>query len=115
MCIQSSGGFIQEQHLGFNDELHPNVGPLSLTTRHSTNELSANLNGQKVSEQLFMYTCFHTGQSLHSYYQQHDSKNNGLAVVIIMLAITSCCKSYPSVCVCVFAANIYRYLCSHTG
>ena len=41
--IQTSGWLIQEENLRLNDQLHANVGPLPLTTRHTTNKLSANL------------------------------------------------------------------------
>ena len=41
--VQSSGWFIKKEHLWFDNELHSNTGPLPLSARHSTNELSPNL------------------------------------------------------------------------
>ena len=41
--IQPSGWLIKEQHMRFNDELHTNVGSLSLSSRHSTEKFIANL------------------------------------------------------------------------
>ena len=43
MSIQSSGGLIQEQDLRLDDELHADIGPLPLSTRHTSDKLSTNL------------------------------------------------------------------------
>ncbi len=43
VCVQTSRGLVQEQDLWLDDELHANVSPLPLTTRHTTDELCTNL------------------------------------------------------------------------
>ena len=41
--IQPSGRLIQEENLRLNDELHSNIGSLSLSPRHPSEELCPNL------------------------------------------------------------------------
>lgn len=41
--VEACGGFIQEEDRRVNNQLHPNVCPLPLATRNSTNQLSAHL------------------------------------------------------------------------
>ena len=43
VCIQSTGWFIQKQHLGLNDQLHTDVGTLPLPSWNPTKKLRPNL------------------------------------------------------------------------